>query len=193
MMQHRAVRGCWLTSGIKFLRTHYPPETNERLLGALPKALRTAFLELQPVSWYPRSHHIDLMSSIVSAHRDEASAYQSLTGYGQLVATDACNGPLRPLLPILTPKLLARKLPKLWANDHQEDGALDVDISHVEDGRLSIRMAGLDDYAHVGVATLGWIKGFLAALGARDVVLNQTGWSLGHAAPNELTGEVRWS
>jgi hypothetical protein len=192
-MIHQVVRGCWLTSGVKFLRTHYPPETNERLLGSLPKALRGLLLEIQPVQWYARTHHIDLMNAIVSAHRDEASAYQSLTAYGQLVASDACKGPLRPLIPILTPKLLARKLPKLWAIEHQEDGALDVDISHVDDGRLALTLAKLDDYPHVGVVALGWIKGFLTALGGRDLIVKQTGWSLAQTAPSELTGEVRWS
>jgi hypothetical protein len=192
-MIHQVVRGSWLTSGVKFLRTHYPPETNERLLGSLPKALRSLLLEIQPAQWYPRTHHSDLMNAIVSAHRDETSACQSLTAYGQLVATDACNGPLRPLVPILTPKLLARKLPNLWAIEHQEDGALNVDISHVEDGRLAVRLAELRDYPHVGVVTLGWIKGFLMALGGRDLIVKQTGWSLAQVAPHELTGEVRWS
>jgi hypothetical protein len=97
------------------------------------------------------------------------------------------------LIPILTVKLLARKLPKLWATEHQNDGSLEVDIAHVDEQRLDLRLVDLHDYAHVGVVTLGWIKGLLAALGGRDVVMKQMGWSLGHAAPRELMGEVRWS
>jgi len=192
-MTEQNVRGHWLTGGIKFLRTHYSGEASERLLGALPKALRALILDIQPVQWYPRAHHTDLLNAIVSVHRDETSAYQSLVAYGQLVATDACNGPLRPLIPILTPKLLARRLPQLWASEHQGDGALEVDIAHVDDRQLAVRMVGLDDYAHVGVATLGWIKGFLSTLGGREVLTKQTGWSLGRTAPSELLGEVRWS
>src|SRR5688572_5941115 len=186
-MLEQVVRGHWLTSGVKFLRTHYPPESNERLLGSLPKALRASLLDLQPAQWYPRAHHAELLNAIASEHRDEASAYQSLTAYGQLVATDACNGPLRSLIPILTPKLLARKLPKLWATEHQDDGMLEIDIAHVDDGQLSLRLVGLREYAHIGVVTLGWIKGFLTALGTRDVMVKQTGWSLAQAAPSQLT------
>jgi hypothetical protein len=192
-MIEQNVRGHWLTGGIKFLRTHYSGEASERLLGALPKALRALILDIQPVQWYPRVHHTELLNAIVSVHRDEASAYHSLVAYGQLVATDACSGPLRPLIPILTPKLLARRLPQLWASEHRADGALEVDIAHVDEQRLALRLAGLVDYAHVGVVTLGWIKGFLSTLGGRELLTKQTGWSLAQPAPTELVGEVRWS
>jgi hypothetical protein len=192
-MNEQLVRGHWLTGGVKFLRTHYPAETNERLLGALPKALRALVLDIQPVQFYPRAHHVDMLNAIASVHRDQASAYDSLSAYGQLVATDASKGALRPLMGILTYRLLARKLPDLWQNDHQDDGALEVDIAQVDDGCLGLKLSGLDGYAHVGVVTLGWIQGLVSSLGAREVVVEQTGWSLGQAAPPELSFEVRWS
>lgn len=192
-MSEPMVRGYWLTGGVKFLRTHYPVDTSERLLGALPKALRALVLDIEPVQWYARAHHVDMLNAIVSVHRDEAAAYQSLTAYGQLVATDAASGPLRALMGIVSPRLLARKLPKMWANDHQGDGALDVDIARVDDAWLGLELSGLHGYAHVGVVTLGWVKGLMGALGAREVELKQAGWSLAHADPDELTGEVRWS
>ncbi len=192
-MSDHLVRGHWLTGGVKFLRTHYPVEVNERLLGGLPKALRALVLDIQPVHWYPRAHHVDMLNAIVSVHRDEASAYRSLSAYGELVATDAVNGALRPLMGILTPRLLARKLPSMWLNDHQNDGALDVDIARVDDAWLGLKLSGLQGYSHGGIEALGWIKGLVGALGARDVVLEQSGWSLGRAAPEELTGEVSWS
>jgi hypothetical protein len=192
-MNEHSVRGYWLTGGVKFLRSYYPADSSERLLGALPKALRALVLDIQPLHWYPRAHHVDLLNALASAHRDEASAHQSLAAYGQLVASDASKGPLRPLIGILTPKLLARKLPSLWTSDHQQDGMLDVEIARVDDAQLGIKLSGLQGYAHVGIVTLGWIKGLFSALGARDVVLSQAGWSLSQPAPEELTGEVRWS
>lgn len=192
-MSEQMLRGYWLTGGVKFLRAHYPAELSERLLGALPKALRALVLDIQPVDWYPRAHHVDLLNAIASAHRDEASAYQSLSAYGQSVAHDAASGPLRPLMGIVTPRLLARKLPSLWANDHRSDGSLDVDIARVDDAWLGLKLSGLQGYAHVGVVTLGWVKGLVSGLGARNVVVKQSGWSLGQAGPAELTAEVRWS
>jgi hypothetical protein len=192
-MSEHVVRGSWLTGGVKFLRTHHPPDLNERLLGGLPKPLRALLAEIQPVQWYARSHHVDMMRAIVSAHRDESAAYESLLAYGQLVAHDVSNGALRPLMQILTPKLLAKKLPLLWIGDHQDDGKLDADIAQVDDARLSLRLAALGGYEHVGVVACGWVKGLLTALGRRDVAVKQTGWSLGQSAPSEITCEVRWS
>lgn len=192
-MNERTIRGYWLTGGVKFLRTQHSPEANERILGALPRALRAVLAEIQPAQWYPRSHHVDLLKAIASAQRDEASAYESLLAYGQLVATDAANGSLRSLIPILTPLLLARKLPTLWSADHQDDGRLESDIAHIDSGTLSLKLVGLQHYDHVGVATLGWLKGLLVALGRKGIAIQQTGWSLGQASPSELQAEVRWS
>jgi hypothetical protein len=192
-MSEQLVRGYWLTGGVKFLRTRHAPDVNERLLGALSKGLRSQLAEIQPVQWYPRAHHVEMMSSIVSAHRDETSAYEGLLSYGQLVATDLAQGSLRPLVQILTPKLLAKKLPHFWEADHQSDGVLEADIAQVDEGRLPLRLAALHGYQHVGVVALGWIKGFLLSLGRREVSVKQTGWSLSQTAPSEMACEVRWS
>jgi hypothetical protein len=192
-MSDRVIRGYWLTSGVKFLRTSYSPEQNERLLGALPKPLRASLAELQPVQWCPRSYHTDMLNAVVSAHRDESAAFDSLVGYGQLVGADLAAGILKPLLQIVSPKLLVKKLPLLWSSEHQDDGRLDVDIAQADEGRLPLRLSGLLQYEHVGVVTLGWIKGLLTGLGRRDVTVRQTGWSLGQPAPVEINGEVRWS
>lgn len=192
-MSEHSIRGYWLTSGVKFLRTQHTPEANERILGALPKALRALLGEIQPAQWYPRIHHVDLLKAIASAQRDEASAYESLLAYGQLVATDAANGTLRSLVPILTPLLLARKLPALWVSDHQDDGRMEVDLAQLDSATLSLKLVGLQQYDHVGVATLGWLKGLLIALGHRSVAIKQSGWSLNQGSPGELRGEVRWS
>jgi hypothetical protein len=192
-MNELSVRGHWITGGVKFMRTHHTPEASERLLGSLPKALRATLAEIQPVQWCQRSYHVDIMNAIVSARRDEVAAYESLLTYGQLVASDLASGALRPLMKILSPKLLATRLPNMWSIDHQQDGVLETDIAQIDQNRLSLRLGSLDGYDHIGVVTLGWVRGLLQALGRRDVVVKQEGWSLGHVAPGEMTGEVRWS
>jgi hypothetical protein len=191
-MSDQVVRGYWLTGGIKFMRTNYSAEVNERLLGALPRALRATLTEIQPVQWCSRAHHTEMLNVIASAHRDEVSTFESLLAYGQLVATDVAAGILRPLIQILTPRILAKKLPQMWVNDHQEDGKLEVDIAQIDDARLLVRLSALQSYGHVGVVTLGWIKGLLTSLGRREAVVKQTGWSLGQTAPSEMNGELRW-
>lgn len=191
-MNHQ-VRGHWLTSGVKFLRSHYSVDTNELLLASLPKAFHSTLSDLYPIEWCERERHVELLKVIAAAHRDETAAYESLLACGQATAGDLANGPLRPLIKILNPKLLAKKLPNLWSNDHQDDGRLETDISQVDDGRLPLRLLAGHGYDHVSIATLGWVKGLLGALGCKNVKLQQTGWRLAQPAPSEITCEVRWS
>lgn len=192
-MSNYSVRGHWLIGGVKFLRTHYSNDTNELLLGSLPKAFHASLSDLYPIKWCDRLRHVELLRVIAAAHRDETAAYESLLAYGQAMAGDLANGALRPLVKVLTPKLLAKKLPNLWTNDHQDDGALESDISLVEEGRLPFKVLVGQGYEHVGIATLGWVKGFLGALGCKDVTVQQTGWRLAQPAPAEITCEVRWA
>jgi hypothetical protein len=174
------------------LSTRYSPEINERLLGSLSRAFRATVADIQPVQWYGRAHHVDLLKAVVSAHRDETSAYESLLAYGQLVASDLASGLLQPVIPILTPRLLAKKLPQLWTCEHRDDGMLEIDTAHIDEAKLSLRLKA-QDYQHVGVVTLGWVKGLLLSLGCREVMVKQTGWSLSNPTPSELACEVHWS
>lgn len=192
-MSEPMIRAAWLIAGVKFMRAHFPAETNEYLLASLPKALRSSLAELQPVQWCPRGHHVEMLRAIAAAHRDEASAQASLLAYGQSVANDVTSGAWRPLSRILTPKLLGRKLPSLWTNDHQDDGVLDSDIAQIAEGRLPFTLSAIDGYENVGIATLGWLKGLLLVLGRKDVAVQQSGWSLQKPAPSAMTCEVRWS
>ena len=192
-MSEQYVRARWLIGGVKFLRSHYSPEVNEHLLGMLPRGLYASLAELQPAEWCERAHHVELLRVIAAAQRDESATFDSLVAYGQSVGADLAAGVLRPMLAIMTPRLLAKKLPQLWANEHQTGGRLESDIAHIDDGRLPLRIASAHGYDHVGVATLGGVKGLLGAVGCKDVSVKQTGWRLAQAAPAEMTCEVRWS
>ncbi len=192
-MSGQYVRGHWVIGGVKFFRSRYSHEANEQLLGLLPKGFYASIAELQPIAWCDRTHHVEVLKVIAGTQRDETAAYEGLLAYGQSIATDLANGALRPLLKLMTPKLLAKKLPQLWVSDHQADGRLESDIAQIEDGRLPLRMAAIGGYDHVGIATLGWVTGLLGALGCKDVKVQQTGWRLAQGSPPEMTCEVRWS
>ena len=65
-MSEPMIRGAWLIAGVKFMRAHFPAETNDYLLASLPKALRATLAELQPVEWCPRSHHVEMLRAMQS-------------------------------------------------------------------------------------------------------------------------------
>ncbi len=192
-MSEQSIRGHWVSAGVAFLGMHYPPDTSQRLLGDLSKELRLASAKLGPADWCPRSYHVELLRAIASVHSTEARAFEDLLAYGQYVGSEAANGPLKPFLLVCTLKLFARKLPSLWLRDHRDDGRLDSDIAQLEEARLGLQLSGIRGYDHVGVATLGWVKGALAKYQRRPILVKQSGWSLKQAAPAEMSCEVSWS
>lgn len=187
-----AVRGYWVTSALAFIGLHYSREASERLLAGLPRELRSFATRLGPADWCPRSHHTDLLKAIASANRIEARAYDDLLSYGQYVGTEAAQGFLRPFMLVVSLRLFAKKLPTLWARDHRGDGRLEVDIAQLDEARLPLRFSGMHGYDHVGVATLGWIKGLMSRFDRQGLRLEQSGWSLAQGAPDEMTCEVTW-
>lgn len=192
-MMDQQVRGYWITGAVAFMGVHYSLEQNERLLATLPKELRLSFNRLGPAEWCPRSYHVDLLRAIASAHRDEAGSYRDLLTYGEYVGAEAANGALKQFMLAATLKLFSKKLPNLWLRDHGLDGRLESDIAQLDDSRLGLQLSGIRGYDHVGIATLGWIKGALGRFTRKNIQIKQTGWSLGQSAPNEMSCEVTWS
>lgn len=192
-MSEQMVRGYWLSGAVAFTTIHHSPETSERLLSSLPRDTRLELAQVDPVGWYPRRLHVDLLKGIAALARDERAAYDELLAYGQYVGSEFAQGFLKPFMQVVTMKLFAKKLPNIWARDHGDDGRLEVDIAPVDEGRMPLRFAGLGGYDHVGVATLGWIRGAMARFAFKTVDVKQAGWSLVQPAPPEMTCEVSWS
>jgi hypothetical protein len=192
-MSEQRVRAYWITGAVAFLGVHYSLDVNDHLLAGLPRELRLSLNRLGPAEWCPRSHHVELLKAIASAHRDEAGAYQDLLTYGEYVGAEIASGALKQFISIAGLKLFAKKLPNLWLRDHQLDGRLDSDIAQLEESRFGLQLNGVRGYDHVGIATLGWIKGVLSRYTRRTIQVKQTGWSLAQPAPNTISGEVSWS
>lgn len=192
-MTDEEVRGYWISGAVSFINTHFPAESGRRLLDTLPRELRVSAPRLEPAAWCPRAHHVELLRAIASVSKDEARIYDDVMTYGQFVGTEATQGALKPFMAIVSPRLFAKKLPDLWARDFRGESRLETDFSLVDESRLSLRLSGIRGYDHVGVAMLGWIKTALRGLLEKTPLVKQTGWSIRHTAPSEMTCEVSWS
>jgi hypothetical protein len=192
-MTDELVRGYWISGAVAFMGARYSSETTERLLSGLSKEVRVTLTQVDPIQWYPRSHHIELMNAIASVQKSEQGVYEDLVAYGQHVGAELASGPLRPFMLVVTLKLFAKKLPMLWVRDHQDDGKLESDIAQLDEARLPLRLSGIQGYDHIGVATLGWIKGAMTRFNRKGLQLKQSGWSLRLRGPAEMACEVSWS
>src|SRR5262249_44148094 len=146
--------------------------------------VRSAAAVCEPAQWYPRTHHVELMTGMASLNRDEATVSKDLLAYGEHVGSEMADGPLKSFIQISTPKLLAKKLPDFWTRDHQDGSKLESDIAQLDESRLPLRFSGLRDYDHAGIAGLGWIKGVLAVLTRKPIRVKQQGWTLAHPGPD---------
>ena len=192
-MSEQMVRGYWANGALSFIDNHYSASTSERLIGGLPRELRESVAQLGPAEWCPQSQHVELLNVIASVHDEEARAFEDLMEYGHYVGSEVIAGPLRQFMLVVTLKLFAKKLPQLWERDHLSSGSLETDIAWLDDGRLPLRLTGVQGYAHAGPAMLGWVKAALQRFVGKTVYVKQTGWSLSQPAPREIQCEVRWS
>jgi hypothetical protein len=175
------------------MRLQYGAETSASLLEALPKELRASLPLVGPVEWVPRVHHVQLLRIIGSVQRTEPGVLEDLLSYGQYVGNELANGALKQFMLVVTPKLFAKKLPNLWIRDHLDDGRLEGDIALVDESRLPLRFTGIRGYDHIGVVTLGWVRGVMSRFNRRGLQVKQSGWSLRQVAPEEMACEVSWS
>jgi len=192
-MSEAMVRARWMTSVPGFMKLHFPSDVGTKLFHGLPEAVRRSISDLEPVQWCPRSHHVAVLDGVVALHRSENEAYEALLAYGQYVAGQILHGPFRPFMQVATLRLFAKSLPQFWAQDHSDGSRLDVDISSLDEAKLSLRISGVAGYNHAGVAMLGWVKGALAQFCPRPVQVKQAGWTLSQPGPKEIQGEMYWS
>jgi hypothetical protein len=191
-MMSQLVRGYWISGAVTFMKRHYPAEAAKSILDKMPRDVQSVVAACEPAQWYPRSHHVELMTGIAAVNRDDAAASRDLLAYGEHVGSELADGSLKPFLQVSTPKLLAKKLPDFWTRDHQDGSKLESDIAQLDEGRLPLRFSGLRDYDHAGIAKLGWIKSMLALLTKKPIRVKQQGWSLARPGPDEIVCEVSW-
>ncbi len=192
-MSEYLVKAHWVTSAAGYLQLHHQTDVVERVRETLPADVRRSFAELEPIQWCPRSYHTAVLNAIAGVKKTEPAVFEDLLTYGQYVAAQRLDGPLRPLMHIVTLKLFAKALPTLWARDHEDPSRLEVDIAQLDEGRLPLFIRGATGYDHAGVAMLGWVKQGISRLVRRPVHVKQRGWSLSRPAPDELSCEVTWS
>jgi hypothetical protein len=174
------------------VKRYYAAEALKSIMDRVPTDILSAAAVSQPAEWYPRDLHVELMTGIASLTRDESAVSRDLLAYGEQVGAELADGPLKPFLQISTPKLLAKKLPDLWARDHQDGSKLESDIAQLDESRLPLRFTGLRGYDHAGIAKLGWIRSMLAVLTRKPIRVKQDGWTLARPGPDEMTCEVSW-
>lgn len=185
------VRGHWLLGATEIIRA----------LSDEGAVCTDAFAKLEDISghlesidaytWCPRGLHLQMLSAIAAASRDEASAMRHLARCGQRASSSAGAGDpfFRAALKIMTPALLTRSISRLWALEHQGDEAFELAEHDAERGRAVLRLTRAQSYSHIAPVALGWVKSLWGEQGGA-VEVKQEGWKLLAPSPGEVRYEV---
>ncbi len=191
-MTGHLVRAYWVTGAVSFVGSKLSTDAGQQLLAGLSRDLRLSLPHLQPADWCPRSQHLELLGALAATQRG-GPVYDDLLAYGGHVGREVIDGSMKPFMQIVNLKLLAKKLPAIWARDHRDESELQTDISLLDEARLPLRISGLAGYHAGGVAMLGFIKAAVARLVRRAPELRHVGWSPGQPGTDEIKCEVFWS
>jgi rsbT co-antagonist protein RsbR len=142
---------------------------------------------------YPRRLHVQLLNAIVESSHDPAKAAERLQRCGRSIATRDGDPFWDAARRILTPPLLLKSLPRLWALDQQGGESFAIEDMKPDVGHATAVLSGLDDYSHIAIVAAGWLESLLGSVPAGNVQVTQQDWSMGTPAPAQVRFEVRWA
>jgi len=183
------MRGYVLLSAVRHLQSSAGESKAKELLESSSPGLREALAGATSASWCNASHIGELYRMIATlGEGDEGRVRSLLIACGKVAARDAGNTFLRLLRTILTPSLLARKLPDIWARDCV-GGKVEV---AVRNDRIASRIFGVDGFDHLAPVAAGYVTSALEAMGKSIIETELHEWSLVTPAPSKLHFEIVW-
>ncbi|MBX3092878.1 MAG: hypothetical protein KF801_10285, partial [Cryobacterium sp.] len=141
--------------------------------------------------WYPLSTISALYSGIAQLHDgDEAKAFATLRGCGMFIAESATNTFLKLLMRVMTPSVFASKAPNIWTRDNRY-GRMETELLGPRE--MAVHLRGVADYAHVGPVVAGFGSFAMGAVGAKDLDVKVSPWSLADSSPPDVRIVMTWS
>jgi len=191
MSEEHQVRGNHIVPLRDFIFSRYDETTQGRILRGLSETTRTTLPELRPDSWFSNRVPNDLVASIFSAQDTAERGYQEVIDAGQAIAEYGVNTFMRLLIKLMTPEMLAKKWPTIWAKGHNF-GHMDTDLSMVKDQRLTLTLREVESYAHLGPIAVGFLQYTLFAMGRREAKVVQQDVDYSLKLSPTYTYEVTW-
>lgn len=192
-MNEPMLRGYTVKQTQSFVESSYfEPHVRKRILDDLPPEVAAALPKIKPADWYPREYVMAMLRGIAAVKNDDAGSYEDLVAYGRFVATEATNTFLKLFMKILTPTLFAKKVPEIWQRDHKGSGHFEVDVTHVGEGRIAMKLVGADGFDHIAPSAIGFITFALNTMGKKNVSVKQEGWSIATPSPHVVNYDVTW-
>lgn len=160
-----------------------------RALETLLPSTRQVAESATPPLWVPVSQCADVFDAVASlSEGDEARARTALIDCGKEAAFEASNTFLRLVMKVLTPSLLAKKLPDVWRRDCT-GGNVAAEVS--EDG-IRNTYSEIGGFNHIAPVAVGFVAFALQAMGKDVTTIDLEDWSLATPAPERFSFSIKW-
>jgi hypothetical protein len=183
------VRGYLIAQTLEFVRSKATPRLGEDIESRLSTGFRSALATLAPAGWVPREYLVELLHLLAASTADDAERAELVRGCGQFLSERTQNEYTALLNGILTPALLAKKLPRFFLREHRGSARLELD-GEIESGRARLRLSGASGYDHVAELWRGWMTAAFAQVHPGHVEISRAPESTPNGA---VVYEVSWS
>ncbi|MBX3208862.1 MAG: hypothetical protein KF764_27775 [Labilithrix sp.] len=188
-MGEQVIRGYLILGCMDYIES-FGEADRERMYSSLADDVSSDRGAYDKMAWYPLKTISELYDAIAKLHPgDEAKAYEALRNCGMFIAEAATNSFLKLLMRVMTPAVFSKKAPDLWARDNRRGR---METKQVDERHLVTHLHEVDGYFHAGPVAAGFGTFALRAVGAKDVDVKVTGWSLKTPCPAEVRLDMTW-
>jgi hypothetical protein len=184
MEDDRKASGPYVAGAHLFIKQHFTPAQQEKILSGLPADVRNALPTVKPSEWYPLHYAYEQLRGIYRAHEDPTAGLRAVEHCGRFIGDQAASTFLRLVMKILTLPLLANKWPDLWLRYHSFGGCY-ADASQVSQNKFIVVGPG---YPFVHCIGVGWMQNVLHTMGKKNVVVESD-----VPADKVELPEIRWT
>lgn len=191
VMTDQVIRGYLILGCMDYIDS-FDEQRRERVYSSLPSGVSRDRDAYDKMLWYPLKTISGYYSAIANQHADdEAKAYEAMLQCGRFIAEAATNTFLKLLMRIMTPAVFGKKAPDLWARDHRY-GRMEAESTYLRDNHLIVRLHDVDGYEHAGPVAAGFAMFALKAVGASDIDVKVSDWSMKAPAPSQVKIDLKW-
>ena len=191
-MAEPEVRGNCLIGTLKFIREEYQGEQLQGILSAVGNDWLATCERAEDKGFYPARYFSQGLRAVAEAHPEDFElARTQVVGVGRCISSASVAGFMRLLMRMMTPRVLAQKLPDLFSRDFRHTRAyVTVDTKDLADNVLHCHFLEMGELPYVPCAAQGWVYNGLTAMGCSNVKLEglDADWNC-----NDGTFKVSWT
>jgi hypothetical protein len=169
-MSNVEVRGNCISAVLGYVEQAYDGERQRLVVGSLPPEVVAAMTEAKEKDFYPGSYFSAGLRAVADASSSLEEARREVVNVGNHIAGASIATFMRLIMKMMTPKLLAYKLPDFFAKDFRNTRArLTAELTG--SGEMKVSAMDFGELPYVACAAVGWVRTGLEGIGCRGLTV----------------------